>query len=189
MTIATCPSLANLTVDSTCPSSDSPPTGWSTFGRADFMRVPLPAASTIVSKDIGFIAVPEIEGQAAGQRADRPQGAPLRPCAALEHMSRSDGTNGYAFPQQRTSLAPSFVDRLLRLGEPCGSAGCSARRGHEGHRLQPVRHIEATMQAPQMPADLPPPLPPLQPRDLPSAGLFVRLYVTGWFLLSGLGVC
>src|SRR5258705_3922771 len=103
-------------------------------------------------------------------------------------MSRSDGTNGYAFPQQRTSLAPSFVDRLLRLGEPCGSAGCSARRGHEGHRLQPVRHIEATMQAPQMPADLPPPLPPLQPRDLPSAGLFVRLYVTGWFLLSGLAV-
>src|SRR5262245_39775298 len=47
---------------------------------------------------------------------------------------------------------------------------------------------EAMMQAPHTPPDPPPGLVMSQRTEVPTAGLFVRLYVTGWFLLAGLAV-
>ena len=55
---------------STCASSDCPATGCSTFGIEDCIRVPSPAASTMVRLDRSFIQIPAIGARTTGSAPD-----------------------------------------------------------------------------------------------------------------------
>src|SRR6185437_5981150 len=152
----------------TWPSIVSPPTGFSTLGMLDFIRVPSPAARTITAA--GTLALTQLLGIGAGPRGP----------AALPRAART--RSGYLPPHQPRRTA----------GEPQVPAAVQERRGNRlpvcaalararaplARALAPGRGFEPRLTGPKpvvMPLDHPgQQLPRLLYRELPAPAVPAR---------------